>query len=76
MQQIRGNKIDAKTKYKVTNMSGMFEYAKKFNSNISNWNVSNVTDMYRMFSDADNFKQDISKWNLRKVGTYATDSWK
>ena len=33
----------------VKNMSSMFHQAKLFNSDISNWDVSNVMDMSKMF---------------------------
>ena len=45
----------------------MFNYAESFNSDISNWNVSNVTDMSGMFEGALSFNQDISSWNVSNV---------
>ena len=36
---------------------------KKFNSDISSWDVSNVVFMNFMFSNAHSFNQDISKWD-------------
>ena len=47
--------------------------AKKFNQNISNWNVSNVTNMKYMFRDASAFTgQDLSGWDVAnvKIGYY------
>ena len=51
----------------VTDMSGMFYYAKSFNQDISKWNVSNVIDMNGMFAYAKSFNKDISKWDVSKV---------
>ena len=39
----------------------MFTYS-YFNSNISDWDVSNVTDMCRMFYYNKEFNQNISNW--------------
>lgn len=51
----------------VTNMRWIF-YDQKFakETNISNWDVSNVTDMSKMFVSS-NFNGDISGWNVSKV---------
>ena len=40
-------------------MTSMFEGAKTFNADISNWNVGNVESMYSMFLGAKNFNQPI-----------------
>jgi hypothetical protein len=38
-----------------------------FNSNISNWNITNVINMTRMFWYSTEFNQDISSWNTTNV---------
>ena len=43
----------------------MFEYS-EFNTDISNWNVSNVKDMNSMFYGS-KFNGDISKWDASNV---------
>src|SRR5690606_19642589 len=43
-----------------------FHFFKKFNGNISQWNVSNVTNMGYMFYET-NFNGDISKWDVSNV---------
>ena len=48
-------------------MRGMFFEFKKFNQDISTWDVSNVTDMNYMFAGCEKFNQDISKWDVSKV---------
>ena len=48
-------------------MSAMFEGARKFNQDISSWDVSNVIDMSNMFYIVSNFNQDISSWDVSNV---------
>ena len=57
---------------KITDMSelfrtGLFRNIKKFNGNISNWDVSNVTDMHAMFYGCQSFNCDISEWDVSNV---------
>ena len=51
----------------VTDMSGIFNYAKSVDADVSKWNVSNVTKMTGMFDGATSAKPDVSKWNTSKV---------
>jgi surface protein len=51
----------------VTNMSGMFQQAATFNSNISSWNTASVTNMSNMFNSASAFNQNIGSWNTAAV---------
>ena len=51
----------------VTNISWMFEGAKKINQDISDWDVSNITQMEGTFCHAINFNQNISKWDVSNV---------
>jgi surface protein len=51
----------------VTNMESMFQGAEKFNTDIGDWDVSNVTDMEAMFYLAREFDQDISGWDVSNV---------
>ena len=58
----------------ITDMSFLFhyfplkkyEYVKKFNGDISKWDVSNVKNMQEMF-DHSPFNGDISKWDVSNV---------
>jgi surface protein len=50
----------------VTNMSGMFYGASKFNADVRRWDVSNVTDMGSMFQSSA-FNQDIGGWDVSNV---------
>ena len=58
---------------KVTNMSNLFnnfdfeKAKKKYNIDITKWNVRNVTDMSSMFKDCKTFNQDLNKWNVSNV---------
>lgn len=47
----------------------MFSSANTFNSNLSNWDTSNVTNMSDMFSGSTAFNGDISSWDTGKVTT-------
>ncbi|MGM0580778.1 MAG: BspA family leucine-rich repeat surface protein [Bacteroidota bacterium] len=51
----------------VTTLSGMFERASSFNSNINDWDVSTITDMTYMFRFAYSFNQDLNNWNVSNV---------
>merc|ERR1712034_3451 len=47
-------------------MSNMFEGAKGFNSDISQWNVRKVTNMCYMFRYAESFSQELC-WDMSQV---------
>ncbi len=51
----------------VTNMAEMFNGARRFNGDISNWDTSRVTNMTNMFSEARAFNGDISDWSTGSV---------
>jgi len=51
----------------VTSLAMMFAFAKKFNGDLSKWNVSSVTDMRGLFSFAFSFQGDISRWDVSRV---------
>lgn len=51
----------------ITDMSDLFNGKITFNSDISNWDISNVTDMRGMFASSFMFNQDISSWNVGNV---------
>lgn len=53
----------------VTNMSGMFANAAKFNSPVQHLNTSKVTDMSGMFYGASQFNQPLNAWNTSSVTT-------
>jgi len=40
---------------------------RRFNEDLSKWNVGKVTNMYSMFNVAMAFNSDISKWDVRNV---------
>ncbi len=52
---------------RVTNMARMFQDARAFNGDLSNWDVSNVRDMNRIFLRATSFNSDLSNWDVSNV---------
>lgn len=70
-EDLVSNALDIPNLSLVTDMSGMFAYARKFNgdSNFSNWDVSNVTNMYGMFAGGSKFNHDINNWDVSNVTT-------
>ena len=52
----------------LTDLSGLFSgnVTRKFNGDISKWNVSNVTNMSHMFEKS-KFNGNISNWNVSNV---------
>ena len=48
-------------------MDAMFNNCKKFNSDLSKWNVSKVKNMALMFDGCINFNSDLSKWDVSNV---------
>ncbi len=51
----------------VTDLSNMFQNARSFNQEISDWDVSNITNMSGMFKGALDFNQNIGVWDASKV---------
>jgi surface protein len=51
----------------VVDMISMFSDASAFNSDISQWDTSDVNDMSSMFDYAKAFNSDISQWDVSKV---------
>lgn len=51
----------------VTDLSGMFWMADKFNGNISAWDTSGVTNMEHMFDTAVRFNCNIGSWDVSSV---------
>lgn len=68
-ENLVSNATDVPDLSMVTDMSGMFSYARKFNgdSKINTWNVSNVTNMFGMFGGASKFNRYIGGWNTSNV---------
>ena len=50
-----------------TSLIECFRNCSNFNSNISNWDTSNVTNMNSMFNGASLFNQNIGSWNTSNV---------
>ncbi|MGM0581506.1 MAG: BspA family leucine-rich repeat surface protein [Bacteroidota bacterium] len=63
------NATDAPNLQATKSLLGMFAGATSFNSDLNNWDVSNITNMYGTFFNAPNFNGDISNWNVGNVDT-------
>ena len=48
-------------------MFAMFQWTRKFNQPIGNWNMSKVNRTSKMFYNAKDFNQNISNWNMQNV---------
>jgi len=46
----------------VTDMSGMFSNARKFNRPINKWKVNNVNSTFGMFHRSSNFNKKLTTW--------------
>ena len=58
------NSIDTSA---ITDMVWLFRGFKKYNFDLSKWNVANVKYMDSMFRGCSNFNSDLSKWNVSNV---------
>ena len=62
-----GDEILIYEEYSVLNLYTV--YLRRLESNISNWDVSNVTDMSEMFYGVSSFNEPIGNWNVSNVTT-------
>ncbi|WP_460490181.1 BspA family leucine-rich repeat surface protein, partial [Belliella aquatica] len=69
LDAINLTKVPTSIPSSVTNVRSLFEGAKRFNQDISNWNTGNITNMSRMFWQASAFNQPIGSWDVSKVTT-------
>ena len=51
---------------KITDMSELFK-GRRYNFNVSNWDVSKVKDMSRLFGACMKFNCDLSAWDVSSV---------
>ena len=64
------NDNDASDVSNGISMSGMFLGCKKFNSDISRWNVSNVEDMSQMFAETKSLECSLKSWDVSKCENF------
>ena len=53
----------------VTNMTSLFNNARKFNQDISGWNTGKVVNMNNIFNNAYLFNQNLGNWNVSSVNS-------
>jgi surface protein len=53
----------------VTNMTSLFNNARKFNENISGWNTAKVVALTNTFNNAYAFNQNLGGWNVNSIGS-------
>jgi surface protein len=53
----------------ATSLKKLFQDAKKFNSDVSGWDVSKVTNFERTFGSASVFNQSLTNWDVSKATT-------
>lgn len=53
-------------------MEGMFQYARRFDQDISRWNVAQVMSMQSMFSHASSFNSPLDSWDVGRVTSLAS----
>jgi len=56
--------VDVPNLSQVTDFRQMFQSASSFNSDLSNWDVSNGTNFGGMFQSASSFNSDLSNWDV------------
>ncbi|KUJ59173.1 hypothetical protein AR687_24510, partial [Flavobacteriaceae bacterium CRH] len=62
-----GNFSDAPKFAPNTTLYRMFQNCKIFNSDLSNWDMTNVRETSNMFYDALAFNQNVASWNISNV---------
>jgi hypothetical protein len=53
----------------------IFDYASKFNGDISKWDVSKVKDFINVFSNATSFNKPLANWNPRSATRMTGTFW-
>lgn len=51
----------------ISDATGMFNRCKRFNSDLSHWDTSNLTNTNMMFNECDIFNGDIRGWDMSNV---------
>lgn len=51
----------------VRSLKDMFANQKKFNQDLSTWDVSLIDNMDKMFFGTVDYNQDLSKWNVKRI---------
>ena len=69
-QLFQGNGLSNWTTISVNKMEEMFDDAKSFDADLSDWDVSNVTLMTNMFRQTNAFKGiGLDQWNISNVNS-------
>lgn len=68
----KGKNVEKACVGRITNFNHLFYNARRFNQDISNWNMQNAIDVRGMFKGAKAFNRPINKWNVENIKDFGS----